>query len=77
MVWLGIHSERVSPLMILENNLLDHDRYISEVKGERRIRHSFSLIVILSHWKPFKLIRDASNSSLDLIYVLDTNPLTV
>ena len=31
MVWLGIYSKGVSPLVIFESDTLDHDRYIKEV----------------------------------------------
>ena len=31
MVWLGVCSKGVSPLVIFENGTLDHDRYIKEV----------------------------------------------
>ena len=30
-VWLGVCSKGVSPLVIFESNTLDHDRYIKEV----------------------------------------------
>ncbi|CAF3831064.1 unnamed protein product [Rotaria magnacalcarata] len=31
MVWFGVCSKGVSPLVIFENGTLDHDRYIKEV----------------------------------------------
>ena len=31
MVWLGVCSKSVSPLVIFESDTLDHDRYIKEV----------------------------------------------
>lgn len=31
MVWLGVCSKGVSPLVIFENGTVDHDRYIKEV----------------------------------------------
>ena len=31
MVWLGVCSKGVSPLVIFESHTLDHDRYIKEV----------------------------------------------
>ena len=31
MVWLGVCSKRVSPLVIFESDTLDHDRYIKEM----------------------------------------------
>ena len=31
MVWLGVCSKGVSPLVIFENETVDHDRYIKEV----------------------------------------------
>ena len=31
MVWLGVCSKSVSPLMIFGNDTLDHDQYIKEV----------------------------------------------
>ena len=31
MVWLGVCSKGVSPLVIFESNTFDHDRYIKEV----------------------------------------------
>ena len=31
MVWLGVCSKSVSPLVIFESDTLDHDRYMKEV----------------------------------------------